>query len=250
MKAYIGIDMAKDKFDYCSLDPDLNILWTGSNCRNNNEEFLKFSDLLKEMSDLRTVLTIGVESTGIYHMPLYSHLRGAGFPARVINGLEVRRMKKARFRKTSNDSIDALSIARYLMVTETKESYEFPDELQNLRELIIAYDILNRKIRTTKNNLTRVMDLLFTGLSNIIDVKHNGTAILEKYRTAEEFLNADRSDLQRYKSRRRADRILKAAQSSPPPGKSKNALLIELSSLLSVLKVLNIEKERIECAMK
>ena len=31
MKVYLGIDMAKDKFDYCAMDVTLNILCKGSN---------------------------------------------------------------------------------------------------------------------------------------------------------------------------------------------------------------------------
>ena len=31
MKVYLGIDMAKDKFDYCATDDSLNILCRGSN---------------------------------------------------------------------------------------------------------------------------------------------------------------------------------------------------------------------------
>ena len=37
MKIYIGIDMAKDKFDYCAMDDALNILCRGSNKENKNE---------------------------------------------------------------------------------------------------------------------------------------------------------------------------------------------------------------------
>ena len=242
--------MAKDKFDYCAMDPDLNILCTGSNCENTVEEFQRFSGVLRTLKTPRTTLSIGMESTGIYHMPLYNHLRNEGFHVRILNGLEVRGMKKSRVRKTSNDAIDAHSIARYLMVTETKDSYEFPEELENLREFITAYDILTCKIRTTKNNIIRVIDLLFRGLSNIINLDDNAVEMLEKYRIAEEFLNADQADLLRYMSRRKTDMILRAAQSTPQPGKSKEALLIEMSSLLSILTVLNREKEGIESAMK
>ena len=36
MKIYVGIDMAKDKFDYCAMDDILNILCRGSNKENRN----------------------------------------------------------------------------------------------------------------------------------------------------------------------------------------------------------------------
>ena len=37
LKIYFGIDMAKDKFDYCAIDDSLNILCRGSNKENRNK---------------------------------------------------------------------------------------------------------------------------------------------------------------------------------------------------------------------
>ena len=43
MKVYIGIDIAKDKFDYSAMDDALNILCSGSNKDNRNERFKELS---------------------------------------------------------------------------------------------------------------------------------------------------------------------------------------------------------------
>jgi transposase len=137
----MGIDMAKDKFDYCAHDSDLNVLCKGKNVRNERKEFEDFVTVLREIR-ISGLLTVGMESTGIYHLPLYNHLSNNGFHIRILNGLEVRGMKRSRIRKTTNDIIDAESIARYLMVTETKESSTYPKDLENLGELITAYDIV------------------------------------------------------------------------------------------------------------
>ena len=85
------------------------------------------------------MMKIGMESTGIYHIPLYNHLRAYGFSVRILNGLEVRGMKKSRVRKTTNDAIDAESIARYLMIREEKETFAVPENFRNLRKIITAY---------------------------------------------------------------------------------------------------------------
>ena len=55
---------------------------------------------------------------------LYQYLRNGGYNVRIQNGLEVHGGKMAWVRKTSNASIDALSIARYLMVSKDKDSYD------------------------------------------------------------------------------------------------------------------------------
>jgi transposase len=87
MKIYVGIDMAKDKFDYCAMDDSLNILCRGSNRENRNERFKELSDLIGTLKSTSTMMKIGMESTGIYHIPLYNHLRTYGFPIRILNGL-------------------------------------------------------------------------------------------------------------------------------------------------------------------
>ena len=99
--------MAKDKFDYCTMDDTFNILYRGSNKENINERFRELSDLIRTLKSTSTMMKIGMESTGIYHIPLYNHLRTYGFPVRILNGLDVRGMKKSRVKKTTNDTIDA-----------------------------------------------------------------------------------------------------------------------------------------------
>ncbi len=103
MKIYVGIDMAKDRFDYCAMDDSLDILCRGSNRENRKERFNELSDLIRTLKSTSTMMRIGMESTGIYHIPLYNHLRTYGFHVRILNGLEVRGMKRSRVRKTTNE---------------------------------------------------------------------------------------------------------------------------------------------------
>ena len=84
MKIYVGIDMAKDKFDYCAMDDTLNILCRGSNKENRNERFRELSDLIKTLKSTGTMMKIVMESTGIYHLPLYNHQRAYGFNVRIL----------------------------------------------------------------------------------------------------------------------------------------------------------------------
>ena len=142
------------------------------------------------------MMKIGMESTGIYHIPLYNHLRTYGFPVRILNGLEVRGMKKSRVRKTTNDAIDAESIARYLMIREERETFVVPENFRNLREIITAYSIVTDKIRTSKNNLIRALDMIFPRLSNAIEIDSDTLDMLARYITPEDFLSADEKDIE------------------------------------------------------
>ena len=60
-----------------------------------------------------------------------------GFPLRILNGREVRGMKKSRVRKPTNDTIDAKSIVRYLMIREEKLVlfFSIPSKILNFSKI-------------------------------------------------------------------------------------------------------------------
>jgi len=219
MKVYCGVDMAKDKFDYCITDSE-NVITRGSNCGNTTDEFEKLIGVLNGLGD-SIVPVIGMESTGIYHIPLYSFLTSKGFGVRILNGLEVRGMKRSRIRKTSNDSIDAESIAEYLMKPKKAENYEFPEEMKNLKELVTALDIITAKIRTAKNNVNRILEMTFRELSNRVAINDKTVEMLMKFRTPTDYLAASEEDLLKYMSRKKIRAIKEAAKHSPPSGSNR-----------------------------
>ena len=65
----------------------------------------------------------------------------------------------------------------------------------NLRDMIIAYSIVTDKIRTSKNNLIRALDMIFPGLSNAIDMNEDTVDMLNKYVTAEDFISSGPGEL-------------------------------------------------------
>ena len=46
----------------------------------------------------------------------------------------MRGIKKSRVMKTTNDTIDAESIVRYLMIRDGKETFAVPENFMNLRK--------------------------------------------------------------------------------------------------------------------
>ena len=103
-------------------------------------------------------------------------------------------MKKSRVSKTTNDTIDAESIVRYLMIRDEKETFAVPENFMNLRKFITAYSSVTDKIRTSKNYLIRAMDMIFPGLSNAIDIDEDTVEMLSKYVTSEDFRRPIRID--------------------------------------------------------
>ncbi len=100
MNLYVGIDIAKDKFDYCALDRDSNIIRKGSNRKNTTDEFKKFNETMNALKNMGTVLNIGMQSTGIYRVPLHQHFNDGVIHVRILNRLEVKRNEELKVRRT------------------------------------------------------------------------------------------------------------------------------------------------------
>lgn len=62
-------DMAKGKFDYCTIDDDLNILHSGNNCRNDGNAFDSLGKALNILRTITKLLFIRMKFTVIYHLP-------------------------------------------------------------------------------------------------------------------------------------------------------------------------------------
>ena len=139
---------------------------------------------------------------------------------------------------------------RYLMIRDEKETFVVPENFINLREIITAYSIVSDKIRATKNNLIRAIDKIFPGLSNAIDINEDTVDMLSKYMAPEDFISADRAEIEKYISKRKYDKIMKIASDSPVNLSLERSLRMEISSLIRILKILMEEKENIEKAMK
>ena len=106
---YIGIDMAKKKFDYCIIDSELSVIKKGILINNNNG----FSEFLRIIRNYKKI-KIGIESTGIYHVNLYTYLINNNCNIILLNPLETKLLKSSRIRKNKTDKIDAEAIAKYI----------------------------------------------------------------------------------------------------------------------------------------
>ena len=73
-----------------------------------NELFLEIKSRRAVFSESRTFL----ESTGIYHFPLFCYLVDCGFNASIINPIITHSTKNGNIRKVKNDKIDSKGIAK------------------------------------------------------------------------------------------------------------------------------------------
>ena len=77
--------------------------------------------------------------------------------------------------------------------------------------------------------------MLFSGLSNIIDINDDTIEMLERCKTPDEFISAGKETLVQYVTPRKSERILRAAEISPRQVNGRDASIIEMSSLIRIL---------------
>lgn len=82
---------------------------------------------------------IFLESTGIYHFPLFCYLKESGFEVFVLNPLITDCTKNSGIRKVKNDKIDSLRIAKIGYTHDLKVSLIPTDLVINLRSLSREY---------------------------------------------------------------------------------------------------------------
>ena len=160
---YIGIDIAKQKFDFCIIDSELNKIRTGV-IINNDTGFKEFLKIIGTYDNIR----IGMESTNIYHFNLYNFLIENGYNPVLLNSIETKLMKRSRIRRNKTDKIDSEAIARYLIISKnnTISMVEYPE----LKQYVSTYFRLTRKLTAVKIQLIRDLDLLYPGMTSLVNV--------------------------------------------------------------------------------
>ena len=156
---YIGIDISKYKHDCAVIDDLGDIVAPSWSFTNDCEGFSLFKQLLDNLEGEKR---IGFESTGHYGQNLKLFLESNNFTFMEFNPLLISRFVRSKsLRNTKTDSIDALSIARYVMTVEYKPYPPSFYHLDKLKSLTRFRDSLVRQRSRQLVELTNVLDKVF-----------------------------------------------------------------------------------------
>ena len=131
----VGIDVSKDFFSAAGIDSGGKEFFTGSYSMDSKgfEELLK--TIRSDCEDLSRVV-VAMESTGCYHINLFSFLSSQGIHTVVVNPLLIANFAKLSLRKTKTDKKDAMTITRFLLDHQEEISpLSISRDLQDLRDL-------------------------------------------------------------------------------------------------------------------
>lgn len=181
---YVGIDISKFKHDCAVIDGNSGeIIRSSWSFNNDSDGFLTLKLLLDELEGEKR---IGFESTGHYGLNLKLFLESNDFTFMEFNPILIRNFVSGKtLRRTKTDSLDAISIAQYLMTVEYKP---YPSSFYHLSELKsltrFREDLVDQRSRHLVS-LTNVMDEVFPEFKPFFGDQFGTTAmyILANYGT-------------------------------------------------------------------
>jgi len=219
----VGADVSKDFFSAAGVDEEGKELFSGT-YEMNSRGFSEFFKTLSSHEERLDQMIAAMESTGCYHINLFSFLSSQGIPTVVVNPLLISNYAKLSLRKTKTDKKDALTIARFLLDHHEEISqFSLSQDHQDLRDLSRERESLCHLISATKVEIKRVLRTTFPELESIGNL-YSGVMLrfLQQYPSARLVRGAKRKAIAKAlrgpyvgdKLTFTAEDIVKAAQSS------------------------------------
>lgn len=152
---------------------------------------------IKKTEELHSMKArIFMESTGIYHFPLFCYLKESGFEVLILNPLITDSNKNFGIRKVKNDRNDSLRIAKTGYSHDLKVSLIPSDLVLNMRALTREYFHLIDQRSRYINKLHKELRTVFPGYLGIFsDLTGSASlTILKEYPSPDAFLAAPEAE--------------------------------------------------------
>ena len=159
----VGIDVAADFSVICIMSPSFEIFCKPFKVVHTDLDSMAkaVSTIKKAEEQLSMKSQIFLESTGIYHLPLFCYLRAAGLEVFVLNPLITHSNKNVDIRKVKNDKFDSIKIAKLGLNPKIKRSIVPSEFVLNLRFLCREYYSLSDDRTALVNKLGNYVRIAF-----------------------------------------------------------------------------------------
>lgn len=194
----VGIDVSSEFSIVAMLEPSGSLIRKPFRIDHNPAGFHKLLDILKKEEErLNRKPIYFVESTGIFHLPLFFFLRSNDLKGFVLNPLCVHSTKNFDLRKVKNDAKDAEAIARLAKYQDVKLSLVPEPQILALRMMVREYFALSDMLTEMKNRLCTDLYLLFPGYLDVFGNPFGkaSLALLRDFPSPQHVLSADREAL-------------------------------------------------------
>ena len=153
---------------------------------------------IKEAEEMNSLESrIFLESTGVYHYPLFCFLCDKGFNCYVINPIITKNSTNINIRKVHNDKYDSKKVALIGLKPDLKTSVIPSDLVLDLRNLTREYYNLVDNRSSYVNRLKGQLRMVFPQYIDIFSEVTGKTSLvlLDKYISPEAFLSADKEEI-------------------------------------------------------
>ena len=195
----VGIDVGAD-FSWMSIAlPNQQFVGKPYKILHNSMDSLASAvSKIKEAEELYSLeIRIFLESTGIYHYPLFCYLRDKGFNCSVINPIITKNSTNINIRKVHNDRFDSKKAALVGLKPDLKVSLMPSDLALNCRNLCREYYDLMDNRSAYVNKLHGELRMAFPQYLGIFSKLTTDTSLtlLDTYTSPSAFLAADRQEI-------------------------------------------------------
>ena len=144
-----------------------------------------------------------MESTGIYHFPLYYRMKDAGLNVNILNPLITHANKDINVRNVHNDKFDAQKIALIGLRPNLKTSIVPDDDVAAMRAILREYYAMKKELSMyicrLKNQLRQVFPQFLPIFSKVNGI--TAMAILYEYVTPDAILAVSLDELEQFMKR-------------------------------------------------
>lgn len=188
---YIGVDVSKESFTVCIRKPNGKIVFQGSFPQSSEG----FQNFLNTINDLSPNSIVGMESTSIYYLNLFSFLVENNINTVVINPSAIKSFAEFKSRGSKSDRKDASIIAEYLLYTKPEPSSK--EKLTELKLLSREREKLAKEVSHLKDEILRCLFNLFPELERTYNVFTKGMLnFLLKFPSARKIKNSKRKTVE------------------------------------------------------
>ena len=195
----VGIDVGAD-FSFMSIALP-NRTFVGKPFKILHSDLISLSmavSKIKEAEEMYSLESrIFLESTGIYHYPLFCYLRDKGFLVSIINPIITKNSTNINIRKVHNDKFDSKKAALIGLKPDLKVSLMPSDLALDLRNLSREYYDLMDNRSAYVNKLQGELRMVFPQYLKIFSKITVNTALtlLENFTSPDAFLNASKDEI-------------------------------------------------------
>lgn len=194
----IGIDVSSKSSVITILMPGGETYGKKFSITNDLKGFSKLESSLKDIEkQFSKRAEIFMESTGLYHIPLYNYFSKNSYNCYIINPIHTKNFAKQSIRKVKNDKVDSLRITQLAQSPMFSTNSIFDEQTFLLKKLCREYVSLVSNAAQYKKKINSLLNLVFPKFNEVFSDVFSKVplAILIKYPTYKHFLSASKSDV-------------------------------------------------------